>query len=327
MNISVIGCGRWGTFIAWYLDSLKNHNVTIYGRKDSEHFKQLKNTRCNELLSFSDSMKFTDSLKVACEAEVIVISIGSQSLRDVIRDIAALGVKNKIFLLCMKGIELNTEKRLSTVVLDELTEQNTGCNIAVWLGPGHVQDFAKGIPGCMVIDSYDEATKRLLVNEFSSELIRFYYGNDMIGNEIGAALKNVIGIAAGMLDGMNIGALKGALTTRGTYEVSKLIEAMGGNSRSAYGLCHLGDYSATVFSEYSNNRMFGEMFVKGEHFEKLAEGYYTVKAVIGLANKNGVQMPICQSVYDVLYNGADPIKTIRLLMSRDIKCEYSLSGY
>lgn len=322
MRITVIGCGRWGSFIAWYLDSLSRHDVTLYGRESSQRFKQIKETRKNDMLTFSNSMNFTSDLADACSSDVIVISVGAQSLRDVISQIAELGVCNKTFVLCMKGIEVATGERLSCVVQSELTDNNKNCNIAVWLGPGHVQDFSRHIPGCMVIDSYDDDTKQMLVREFSSDTIRFYYGGDMIGNELGGALKNVIGIAAGMLDGMGMTALKGALTTRGTYEVSKLICAMGGSPYSAYGLCHLGDYAATVFSEYSNNRMFGEAFVTGKKFEKLAEGYYTVRAVMLLSEKYDVQMPICKGVYSVLYESAKPQAVIQDLMSRNIKDEY-----
>lgn len=321
MKISVIGCGRWGSFIAWYLNSLSRHSVTIYGREGSERFSCLSSTRKNELLEFDERIQFTSSLSTACEADIIVISVGSQSLRACVREIAQQNVKDKIFVLCMKGIEVSSGKRLSEVVLDELGDNNDGCRVAIWVGPGHVQDFSRGIPGCMVIDSYDDEVKHMLVDEFSSDRIRFYYGNDMIGNEIGAALKNVIGIAAGILDGMNLTALKGALITRGPYEVSKLIVAMGGSRLSAYGLCHLGDYAATVFSEYSNNRMFGEKFVRGEGYDKLAEGYYTAKAVMELSKKYDVPMPICEAVYRALYENADPKECIKQLMTRQIKVE------
>ena len=133
----------------------------------------------------------------------------------------------------------------------------------------------------MVIDSDSDEYKNRLIGEFSSDLIRFYYGKDLIGNEIGAAAKNVIGIAAGMLDGKGLSSLKGALMSRGTREVARLITALGGNELSAYGLCHLGDYEATLFSQFSHNRMYGERFVKGEQYDSLAEGYYTVKAILG----------------------------------------------
>jgi glycerol-3-phosphate dehydrogenase (NAD(P)+) len=174
----------------------------------------------------------------------------------------------------------------------------------------------------MVIDSQNEAVKRRLVDEFSSDLIRFYYGQDLIGNEIGAAAKNVIGIAAGMLDGYGLGTLKGALMARGTREVARLIGAMGGDERSAYGLCHLGDYEATVFSPHSHNRAFGECFAKGEPYTALAEGYYTAHAMVDLGKKHGVELPICSAVYRILYEGADCRAVLMDLMTRELKNEF-----
>jgi glycerol-3-phosphate dehydrogenase (NAD(P)+) len=174
----------------------------------------------------------------------------------------------------------------------------------------------------MVIDSDDEWIKHTLVDTFSSELIRFYYGEDMIGNEIGAAAKNVIGIAAGMLDGYGLSSLKGALMSRGCREVARLISAMGGNVLSAYGLCHLGDYEATVFSKFSHNREFGERFIKGERMEKLAEGYYTVKALMSLSEKYGVDMPISRAVYEIIYENKNPKETFASLFERSIKTEF-----
>ncbi len=220
----------------------------------------------NDLLSLKESVELTTSLDSILDKEIIIISIDSQGLQSFMDEIKGYDLKNKIFVLCMKGIEISTGRRLTEVLEDNLDSSN---KIAVWLGPGHVEEFYRGIPNCMVIDSNDSETKKELVNEFSSELIRFYYGNDLIGNEIGAASKNVIGIAAGMLDGYHLSSLKGALMARGTREVARLIKAMGGNELSAYGLCHLGDYEATVFSKYSHNRMFGESFVKGDKYDKL----------------------------------------------------------
>jgi glycerol-3-phosphate dehydrogenase (NAD(P)+) len=196
------------------------------------------------------------------------------------------------------------------------------CRVAVWVGPGHVQEFYAGIPNCMVIDSEDEETKHMLVDAFSSELIRFYYGEDLVGSEIGAAAKNVIGIAAGMLDGAGLSTLKGALMSRGCREVGRLIDKMGGSELSAYGLCHLGDYEATVFSKFSHNRAFGEAYIKGEKFEKLAEGYYTAKALMLLSEKYGVDMPICRCVYEIIHKGRDAYDAMSSLFSRSIKTEF-----
>ena len=174
----------------------------------------------------------------------------------------------------------------------------------------------------MVIDSSDEGLKKELVDEFSSELIRLYYGEDLIGNEIGAAAKNVIGIAAGMLDGRGLSSLKGALMARGAREVSRLIKAMHGNEISAYGLCHLGDYEATVFSKFSHNRKFGEAFVTGEVCIGLAEGYYTVCALMKLCAEYGVEMPICESVYNVLYKGEKLDDALDTLFGRKPQKEF-----
>ena len=174
----------------------------------------------------------------------------------------------------------------------------------------------------MVIDSSDDVLKHRMVDEFSSELIRLYYGDDLVGNEIGAAAKNVIGIAAGMLDGRGLSSLKGALMARGAREVSRLIKAMGGNELSAYGLCHLGDYEATVFSQYSHNRRYGEAFVKGETAEGLAEGYYTACALMKLCEKYSVEMPICSAVYEILYNSQRPEDALDTLFSRKPNKEF-----
>lgn len=318
MKITVIGCGRWGSLIAWYLDRIK-HEVTLYGRESSRHMQRFLQERRNDLLTLPETVRLKTSLDCIADAEVIIISINSQGLQALMDEIKPLNIKNRIFVLCMKGIEISTGRRLSQVANDNLDYSN---EVAVWLGPGHVQEFYNGIPNCMVIDSNNEGIKKLLVENFSSDLIRFYYGQDLIGNEIGAAAKNVIGIAAGMLDGLNLSTLKGALMSRGTREVARLIKAMGGNELSAYGLCHLGDYEATVFSKYSHNRRFGEAFVRNEPFNELAEGYYTVKAMMNLGKNYGVELPITVAVYDILYQGKSPAQVLDGLFTRSLKNEF-----
>ncbi len=318
MKITVAGCGRWGSFIAWYLDK-GGHEVTLYARPGSKSMEQLKAARKNELLELNERIKLSEDLvQATADAEILVISIASQALDGFVKELKNAGVTNKDTVLCMKGIEIATGRRLSQVVLDTLAD----CRCAVWIGPGHVQEFLSGIPNCMVIDSDNEELKEMLVESFSTELIRFYYGRDLVGNEIGAAAKNVIGIAAGMLDALGLSSLKGALMSRGTREISRLIKALGGNELSAYGLCHLGDYEATVFSKYSHNRSFGEAFVKGESYNQLAEGYYTVKALVGLAEKCGVDLPICTAVYSILYDGCDTKQALNTLFSRSLKKEF-----
>lgn len=318
MKITVVGCGRWGSLITWYLDR-QGHEVTLYGLENAPEMQRFLRERRNDLLELPESIKLTTDISSLCGAEVIVISIGSQGLRSFMKEIEHLNIENKTFVLCMKGIEMDTGKRLSEVASENLHPSN---NVAVWIGPGHVQEFYAGIPNCMVIDSENESVKTYLVDNLSSDLIRFYYGADIIGNELGAAAKNVIGIAAGMLDGMGLSTLKGALMSRGTREVARLIAAMGGKELSAYGLCHLGDYEATVFSKFSHNRQFGESFVKGEKYTLLAEGYYTAKAMMTLAEKYSVELPICESVYKILWEGADARSELHDLFSRSIKQEF-----
>ena len=318
MKITVAGCGRWGTFIAWYLDRT-GHDVTLYGRSTSENMKRLISTRKNDYLELTETVKLSTELDSLAEAEAVVISIGAQGLRNFCKEIAKAGVENKTFILCMKGLEIGTGCRLSEIASENLHPSN---HVAVWLGPGHVQEFYNGVPNCMVIDSDDEEIKQRLVKELSGDLIRFYFGTDIIGNEIGAAAKNVIGIAAGMLDGAGVSSLKGALMARGAREIARLIKALGGSELSAYGLCHLGDYEATVFSKHSHNRRFGEAYVKGEEFKSLAEGYYTVKALVEMGKKHGVDLPICNAVYTILYENASPEKTLDNLFRRDTKSEF-----
>ena len=320
MKVGVAGCGRWGSLIAWYLDR-NGHAVTLYGRASSAGMQRFIKERKNDLLTLPESIELSTDVSFALDCEVVVIAIASQSLRAFLSQLADLNLRDKTVVLCMKGIEVETTKRLSEIVEEIL---DPSCKVAVWLGPGHVQEFYSGIPNCMVIDSKDEDVKTLLVDEFSSELIRFYYGTDIIGNEIGAAAKNVIGIAAGILDGGNMPSLKGPLMARGAREVARLIHAMGGNELSAYGLCHLGDYETTLFSPHSNNRRYGEAIAKGEDFTKLAEGVYTSKAMKLLGEKYGVDLPITNAVYRVVYEGKNPFTELFGLFDRKTVTEFLL---
>ncbi|MBP3396575.1 MAG: NAD(P)H-dependent glycerol-3-phosphate dehydrogenase [Clostridia bacterium] len=319
MKITVVGCGRWGSFIAKYLADA-GHDITLYGRVGSANMQEFLRERKNQWMTLPESVRLSTELAEACaESDLVLVSIGSQQLRGFFEEYRQTGCEARQFCLCMKGLEISTGKRLSVIAREVLGEH---ISVAVWLGPGHVQEFCAGIPNCMVIDSDDEELKCRLVDAFSGALIRFYYGRDMIGNEIGAAAKNVIGIAAGLLDGVGLSTLKGALMSRGTREVARLIGALGGNEQSAYGLCHLGDYEATVFSPHSHNRRFGEAFAKGERFDALAEGYYTVKALNLLAAERGVEMPICRVIEDVLYHELPVKEGISRLFKRTLKNEF-----
>ena len=326
MKISVLGCGRWGSFIAWYLCQ-QGYEVCSWGPEDDYSYKVLKETGKNEYVPLDKRILLTCDLREAVErADVIIISISSQGLRGFVKRILEYDVASKDFVLCMKGIEISTGSRLSEVLVQSGISPE---RVAVWVGPGHIQAFTQGIPNCMVIDSANEVLKRRLADSFRSDLIRFYYGSDLIGTEIGAAAKNVMGIVAGVLDGCGYSALKGALMARGAREVARLIKAMGGNELSAYGLAHLGDYEATLFSEFSHNRKYGELLVKGEQFEKLAEGVPTAAAMKKLGEQYGVELPLTNAVYEICYGKDDGLscfarcqKAIEKLFSRDTKTEF-----
>lgn len=320
MRISVLGCGRWGSFLAWYAQKL-GHDTMLWGRPGSQHLQYLIHARKNEYVTIPDALHLTSDLEEALiHGDVIVVSVSSQQFRTLARNISSFPIKtrSKPFILCMKGLEIATGKRLSVIAEEEL---GAASSIAVWVGPGHVQDFTQGMPNCMVMSSHNESLTRYLIDVFTSPLIRFYYSRDLLGTEIGAAAKNVMGIAAGMLDGAKLTSLKGALMARGTHELSVLIKKLGGDPMTVYGLSHLGDYEATLFSMHSNNRLFGEYFIQKKNFSKLAEGYYTTEALLHLSQSIDTELPITEALYDILYNKKNPHAVLEKLFLRSLKEE------
>ena len=319
-NSSLIGCGRWGTFLGWYSVNYAQFNqVDMYDIPTSPNFIELKETRKNSYLSMTDNMFLHENIEDVLKNDFIIISIGCQHFRSLCKQLNGYNIAGKTFLLAMKGLESDSAKTMYQIMREEVTQP---VHIAVLAGPGHVQDYMKKVPSCAVIDSDEPETTKRVIEMMQSPLIRFYFGSDLIGNQIGAALKNVIGLAAGILDGLEWYGLKGALMARAPVEVGRFIAHFGGNPKTAYGLAHLGDYEATLFSKHSHNRMFGEQFAKGEAFEKLAEGVPTLQAVKTIADKEGIDMPISQALYKAIYEKADIKSTIRSMFDRDLKQEF-----
>ena len=317
---SVIGAGRWGTFLAWYLSEYNRADeVYIYGLEKSKTFQKLRENRKNEYLSLQNNIKLTSNLEFTLQSDFIIISIDAQNLKFLATEISNYNVEGRTFILAMKGIDIEEKKRLSEIMFEKI---NQNINVAVLLGPGHVEDYTKGIPNCAVIDSNNKQTKDAVVNLMQSRLIRPYYGNDLIGNEIGGAYKNVIGIAAGMLDGLGYCSLKGALMSRSVFEGGKFIEKCGGNPRSASGLAFLGDFEATLFSQHSKNRMFGEMFVKDRNTKKDCEGYYTLKGVYEIGKDLEIDLPITNILYEIIYNNMSFQDGLKKLFKRNITKEF-----
>jgi glycerol-3-phosphate dehydrogenase (NAD(P)+) len=296
----------------------------LYGRIGSERFLKLSETRRNEYLALNDNVTMTSSLAEVFQAEKIFISVKCQGFRELCDEIAPFVSKYCQLILAMKGLENSTGLRMSEIAREKLKTEN----VAILVGPGHPQSLVSGVPTLMLIDSHDSALADSLVNEFNTKLIRLYKGSDIIGNEIGAALKNVVGIAAGLLDGAGYAALKGSLMARGAAEVARLIEAEGGDPKSAFGLSHLGDYEATLFSHYSRNRAYGECFIKKIPFMGLAEGVETLRAVMRLSQKHKLEMPICHALYRVIFDKKDPMAVMDELFDRPVKMEHTpASGY
>lgn len=335
MKISVIGCGRWGSFLAWYVSEKLGYSVLMQGRDGSASYETLKNSHKNEYVTLSDRVSFTSSLSDALSfSDTVIISVNAQGFPALLEDIkaefdsgavkgadgsAVTSVKDHAFILCMKGLLEGSGKRLSEALFDTLGKD---ANCIAWVGPGHPQDFCEGIPNCMLLASENEALAKKYSEMLSSELIRLYYSSDIIGCEIGAAAKNVIGIAAGILDGMRLTSLKGALIARGPREIARLTRALGGDERSIFGLSHIGDYEATLFSKHSHNRKYGEDIVRGERFDKLAEGVFTVRSLMTLSEITGIELPICSVVNDIIHNGCDPKAAVGSLFTRELKAEF-----
>ena len=318
MKVTVLGSGRWASFLAWYTAGI-GHYTLLWGRPSSKGLARLLETRSNGYLQLPDEVELTDDLGKALEhGDVTLTAIGAQQLRAFLCGLPK--PPRGSLVLCMKGLEENTGLRLSQVAEECLS----GVPLAVWVGPGHPQDFVAGIPNCMVIDSADPALTKELADALSGKLIRFYYGEDLVGAEIGGASKNVIGLAAGMLDGLGLASLKGVLMARGAREISRLAAKLGGREITIYGICHLGDYQATLFSPYSQNRKCGEYRITGEPYDKLAEGVATAHSLMKLSEDCGVDLPICSAVNDIFRHGREPKEALAGLFLRSVKSEFYL---
>ena len=318
MNISVLGCGRWGSFIANYL-AQKGNNVYLWGRSGGRSYESLLKTRSNDYMQLCDEVNLTCDLPKALESEVIIISILTKELDGFLKEVKSNLKEDKTIVFCMIGIDPNTSETLTQIAVRNGFDEN---NLAVWVGPGHVQNFISGIPSCMIISSPNMELAKKLQSEFASELIRFYINSDILGVQIGSASKNVVGIMSGLLDGLGWQGVKGALMARATYEYARLVDKMGGKGQTIYGLSHLGDYEATLFSPFSHNRMFGECLAKGEDYNLSAEGVFNVKGFYALAQKYNVDMPLTDALYKIIFENADIKEQIGKLFSREQKQEF-----
>jgi glycerol-3-phosphate dehydrogenase (NAD(P)+) len=326
MNITVIGTGGWGTALAVLLHG-NGHRVTLWGRLPEEVDPILAH---RENKTFLPGVKIPDAIQVTLDtktalrqAEMAVFAVPSHGMRPICRQVREYLPANAALVHVAKGIENETGARMSEVIAEELKTDR----VVVLSGPSHAEEVGRGIPTAVVVAGRDAA---LAQQAFMNERFRVYTHDDIIGVELGGALKNVIALAAGCCDGIGFGDnTKAALCTRGLAEMSRLGVGMGARPETFFGLSGVGDLIVTAFSRHSRNRGFGERLGQGETAEQIAastktvaEGVKTAKSVWQLAQKRGVDVPISREVYAILYEGKPPKQAVRDLMKREAKPEF-----
>lgn len=336
-SITVIGAGTWGTTITIMLAE-KGFDLKLWVRSE-DVFKDINNNRRNRKYTFDHHIPEnvrvflkdkTDELFT--RSEIVIFAVPSHVLREIImRFYKHLDSSENDILAVVnaaKGLELNTNKRLSEVMAEELPAKLKN-KISVLSGPNIAVELLQKLPGVSVISSPNSSLLSYLQMIFSNEYFRIYTNTDIAGVEIGAAVKNIIAIAAGVSDGLGYGTnTKASLITRGLYELSKLGSFMGSNLKTISGVAGMGDLITTCISKNSRNRMVGERLAKGESIMKImksmhmvAEGINTTKAVHSIALDKKIDLPITEAVYSIIYRGSDPHEAVKKLMARKFKSE------
>jgi glycerol-3-phosphate dehydrogenase (NAD(P)+) len=275
----------------------------------------------------SELSLYGDVARAVIDAEAIVLALPTQALRDSLALLArqARPELKTLLVSVMKGIEIGTRKRVSEVIREFLPRNP----LAVLTGPGIPFDVARGDPTSLVVAATEPGKAQLVRDNFSTDNLRIYSSEDLTGLELGGALKNVMAIAAGIIDGMGLGLnAKSALLTRGLYEVSRLGIALNANPLTFAGLSGIGDLIVTAFSPLSRNHQFGMAIAQGRSVNEtiaalsgVAEGYYTCKAAYELANRLNIELPITSELHRILYESEHPRDSIRRLLSRSLKSE------
>ena len=328
MKIAVLGDGGWGTTLSILLYNNK-HDVTLWGISP-DYISYIQDKRENKKflkgIKIPRDLKLTSSIEDALNgAEIIVLAIPSQYIRDVLNKLKPLDTKKAVFVNVAKGIENNTLMRMSEVIGDVLGD----VRLVTLSGPNIAREVATGIPTTVVASSVNKSLANKTQEVFTTKHFRVYTSNDLIGVELGGSLKNIIAIAAGINDGLGFGTnSKAAILTRGLVEIMRLGIAMGAKKETFSGLSGMGDLVTTCISPYGRNRWFGEEIGKGKKLseieketEMVVEGVTTTKSAYELAKKYKVDMPITEQIYQVLYHGKDPRKAVTELMTREPKAE------
>ena len=329
-KISVIGSGGWGIALTILLHK-NGHNLTIWSF-DKKEAEELKTTRENKTklpnILLPDDIEVTDNLKEAVDnKDILVLAVPSKAIRSVSKSLKDIIKNNQIIVNVAKGLEEDSLKTMTDIIEEELKEKNP--QVAVLSGPSHAEEVGKGIPTTCVVSAHNKELTLHLQNIFMNPSFRVYTSPDMIGVEIGGALKNVIALAAGIADGLNYGDnTKAALITRGIKEISTLGVAMGGEQSTFYGLTGLGDLIVTCASMHSRNRRAGILLGQGKTLDEaikevnmVVEGVYSAKSALMAAKKYNVEIPIIEQVNAVLFENKNAAEAVNELMIRDKKLE------
>ncbi len=331
MRIGVLGAGSWGTTLATLLVS-NNHSVTLWSWSPADAETMIttgRNSAYMPDLELPDVLRVTNDLDEACRGmDMLVISTPTQHVRPVLVRIPAEELRKPIIVNVAKGIEKESLLRVSQIVTDVLPDFDEN-HYAILSGPSHAEEVARQRPTTVVAASINPRTTALTGQVFMTDTFRVYGSNDVIGVELGGALKNVIAIGAGICDGSDFGDnTKAALITRGIAEMRRLGVQLGADPHTFAGLSGLGDLIVTTMSRHSRNRYVGEQIGKGRtlrdilgEMRMIAEGVDTTRSAHDLAVRHGVEMPIVAQMNEILFNGKDPILATQELMTRQAKNE------
>ena len=325
-KISIIGSGSWGSALAIHAANLGNE-VKLWSFSEEE--KDLINNehKCKFLPKavMPENVKCTTDIKEAVEGSDMILHVTpSKFTRETVKKYK-MYVKDQPIIICSKGFEASTLYTLNEVVQDELPNAKIG----VLTGPSHAEEVSLGVPTAIVIAAQNIEVQYLIQDTFMNEKMRIYTSSDVKGAELGGALKNIIAFCAGIIAELDMGDNTfAALITRGLTEISRLGVAMGGNHNTFYGLSGLGDLIVTCLSEHSRNRKAGRCIGRGLTIDETKkevgmtiESIDNIEVAHKLAEKYNIDMPIVNTVYDVLYNGLKPKEAVTMLMTREKKCE------
>lgn len=333
MKIGVIGAGSWGTALANLVAA--NRHETVLWAYEPELVQGMRANRVNHLflpgIELDPSLRYTGSLAEATAgADLVLLVTPTQVLRTVLRHCAATISPAAILASASKGIELETLCTVSRICAQELGEEVLGRFVAL-SGPTFAREVAQGLPSLIVAASSNPAAAADVQAAFSTQAFRVYTSDDPVGVELGGAIKNVIAIAAGICDGLGFGHnTRAALITRGLAEMRRLGRALGAQDATFAGLAGMGDLVLTCTGDLSRNRTVGVKLGQGQtlhaimaEMRMVAEGVKSAESVSALAERLGVEMPITQKVYEILYGDKPARQAVLELMSRDLKPEHA----